>query len=77
MRKVRTTYKRGTVKEITERNEKMFKKYLKMATPKKIKQIGKMGIYQQLADEFGFPEKNSVATIINKMRNAEPKIESV
>lgn len=52
--------------EQKERKENIFKYYNSIKDKLKEKGLGKMEIYQHIADMYGYRERNSIATIINK-----------
>lgn len=64
---MRKKYSKLTQAESEKRNELMYVKYQKLLK----KKYGKMKIYQILADEFDLEERNSVASIINKLRKGK------
>ena len=72
MRKIRTKFRSGSVEELKERNDRMLKQYVRLINKGK---KGKMEIYQELADEFGIEERNSVYAIIKEMTK-EPHYEN-
>ena len=66
---MRTKYKKLPHAESQARNKQMYQVYLELAA----KEVPKMTIYQLLADQNDIEERNSVASIINKIKKSEAK----
>ena len=71
MRKERKKYRSGTIEEVQKRNKAIINRYEKMIGTGK---YGKMEIYQKLAVEFGFEERNSVYAIIKAEKEREKEV---
>ena len=66
---MRTKYKKLPHAESEARNKQMYQVYLELVA----KEVPKMTIYQLLADQNDIEERNSVASIINKIKKSEAK----
>ena len=66
---MRTKYKKLPHDESEARNKQMYQVYLELVA----KEVPKMTIYQLLADQNDIEERNSVASIINKIKKSEAK----